>query len=91
MLGFLGDFFTGWWRVPKHFNQKGSVAGWFRRSMGGYVILSELKSTNGVLRARPYVWQVILSLAVIGVTVYFSVADRPQWLNSAPADVEATP
>ena len=77
--------------MPKHFNQQGSVTGWFRRSMGGYVILSELKSTNGVLRARPYVWQVVLSLLVIGATLYFSVADPPQWLNSAPAGVEATP
>jgi Zn-dependent protease with chaperone function len=91
MLGFLGDLYAGWRRVPKHFNQKGSVTGWFRRSMGGYVILSELKSSNGVLRAHPYVWQIILSLLVIGATIYFSVANPPQWLNSEPAGVEATP
>jgi hypothetical protein len=53
MLGFLGDLFAGWKRVPKHLDQQGSVTGWFRRSMGGYVILKELTSTAGVLRARP--------------------------------------
>jgi Zn-dependent protease with chaperone function len=91
MLGFLGDLYAGWRRVPKHFNQEGSVTGWFRRSMGGYVILSELTSTAGRLRAHPYVWQVILSLVVIGGTLAISVADRPLWQPSAPGGVEATP
>ena len=91
MLGFLGDLYAGWRRVPKHFNQQGTVTGWFRRSMGGYVILSELTSTAGRLRAHPYVWQVILSLLVIGLTLYLGVADAPLWPFSAPGGVEATP
>ena len=70
MLGFLGDLFTGWRRVPKHLNQQGTVTGWFRRSMGGYVILKELTSTAGVLRARPYFWQALLSVLVIVATAY---------------------
>ena len=37
------------------------MTGWFRRSMGGYVILKELTSTGGVLRAHPYFWQALLS------------------------------
>ncbi|MGH6832459.1 MAG: M48 family metalloprotease, partial [Methyloceanibacter sp.] len=53
MLGLIGDLFAGWKRVPKHLDEPGAATGWFRRSMGGYVILSELKSTKGVLRARP--------------------------------------
>lgn len=70
MLGFLGDLFAGWKRVPKHLNQQGTVTGWFRRSMGGYVILKELTSTAGVLRARPYFWQALLSVLVIVATAY---------------------
>jgi hypothetical protein len=90
MLGFLGDLYAGWRRVPKHFAQQGSVTGWFRRSMGGYVILSD-SPPAGRLRAHPYVWQVILSLLVIGATLYLGVADAPLWPLSAPGGVEATP
>ncbi len=63
MLGFIGDLFAGWKRVPKHLGQQGQVQGWFRRGMGGYVIMKELTSTAGVLRARPYFWQAALSVA----------------------------
>lgn len=73
MLGFLGDLFAGWKRVPKHLDQQGSVTGWFRRSMGGYVILKELTSTAGVLRARPYFWQALLSVLVIVGTAYVAL------------------
>jgi Zn-dependent protease with chaperone function len=65
MLGFIGDLFAGWKRVPKHFDQPGSVTGWFKRSMGGYLVLKELSSTGGTLRARPLFWQVFLCLLVI--------------------------
>jgi hypothetical protein len=65
MLGLIGNLFAGWTRVPKHFDQPGAVTGWFRRGMGGYVILRELNSTAGHLRARPLFWQILLCLIVI--------------------------
>jgi hypothetical protein len=65
MLGLIGNLFAGWKRVPKHFDQPGEATGWFRRSMGGYLILRELKTTAGELRAKPFFWQVLLSLIVI--------------------------
>jgi len=65
MLGLLGNLFAGWRRVPKHLNEPGEAAGWFRRSMGGYLVLRELKTTAGSLRAKPFFWQVVLYLAVI--------------------------
>jgi Zn-dependent protease with chaperone function len=70
MLGFIGDLFAGWKRVPKHIGEPGNVSGWFRRSMGGYIILSELNSTKGQLRARPYFWQMLLSIVVILANLY---------------------
>jgi hypothetical protein len=33
--------------------------------MGGYLILRELKTGAGALRARPFFWQALLSLIVI--------------------------
>jgi Zn-dependent protease with chaperone function len=74
MLGFIGDLFAGWKRVPKHLNQQGQVQGWFRRGMGGYVVMKELTSTAGVLRARPYFWQAAVSIAVILLTAFFAIA-----------------
>jgi hypothetical protein len=68
MLGFIGDLFAGWKRVPKHLGRDGQVQGWFRRGMGGYLVMKELTSTAGVLRARPYFWQAALSVAVIAFT-----------------------
>jgi hypothetical protein len=65
MLGLIGDLFAGWKRVPKHLDQQGEATGWFRRSMGGYLILRELKTTAGSLRAKPFFWQVVLCLIVI--------------------------
>ena len=64
MLGVIGDLFAGWKRVPKQLDQPGSATGWFRRGMGGYLVLSELKTTAGALKARPFFWQVLLSLIV---------------------------
>lgn len=66
MLGFLGDLFAGWKRVPKHLDQPGSATGWFQRSMGGLIVLKELTSTAGHLRARPLFWQVLVCLLIIG-------------------------
>ena len=42
--------------------------------MGGYLVLVELKTTAGVLRARPQFWQVFLSLVVILGNIFFLVA-----------------
>ncbi len=67
MLGLIGNLFAGWKRVPKHLDQAGAATGWFRRSMGGYLVLRELNTTAGALRAKPFFWQVALSLAVIVV------------------------
>ncbi|MFN3625914.1 MAG: M48 family metalloprotease [Hyphomicrobium sp.] len=74
MLGFIGDLFAGWKRVPKHLQQDGQLTGWFRRSMGGYVIIKELSSSAGVLRARPYFWQAAVSVAVVLITAYVAIA-----------------
>ena len=65
MLGLIGDLFAGWKRVPKHLDQQSEATGWFRRAMGGYLILRELKTTAGSLRAKPFFWQVVLCLIVI--------------------------
>jgi len=65
MLGLLGNLFAGWKRVPKHLDQEGEATGWFRRFMGGYLVLKELKTTAGSLRAKPFFWQVVLCLIVI--------------------------
>lgn len=73
MLGFIGDLFAGWKRVPKHLGQEGQLTGWFRRSMGGYVITQEMRSTAGVLRARPYFWQALIASLVIAITAYVAV------------------
>lgn len=70
MLGFLGNLFAGWKRVPKHLNEPGEATGWFRRSMGGYLVLRELKTTAGSLRAKPFFWQVVLCLIVIVGTMF---------------------
>jgi len=78
MLGILGDLYTGWRRIPKQLGQAGSVTGWFRRSMGGSIILSEMTSSGGQLRARPYFWQMLLCMIVIGATLGFAVAAGPR-------------
>ncbi len=74
MLGFIGDLFAGWKRVPKHIGQDGQLTGWFRRGMGGYLIMRELSSAAGVLRARPYFWQALLSVVLIAVNIVVLLA-----------------
>jgi Zn-dependent protease with chaperone function len=79
MAGPLGDIFAGLARVKKHIGQKGELTGWFRRGMGGYVILSRLATGAGTLTARPYFWDVVFSLIVIA-------ASGALWLY-APAEL----
>ena len=84
MLGFIGNLFAGWKRVPKHIGQEGQLQGWFRRGMGGYVIMREMSSTAGTLRARPYFWQAFLSVAVIAATAFFYFAGTQYSLDANP-------
>ncbi len=76
LWGPAGDVFAGWRRIKKHIGQRGEVTGWFRRSMGSYVIMSDLTTTAGRLKAYPYLVGVIvplvvyLVLAVIGVVSF---------------------
>ena len=67
LLGGLGDLWTGWRRVKPHIGQKGEVTGWFRRSMGGYVIMSDLRTSAGHLKAYPYLAGIIVPLLILGV------------------------
>ncbi|HRN87976.1 MAG TPA: zinc metalloprotease HtpX [Hyphomicrobium sp.] len=67
LLGPLGDMWAGWRRVARHIGQKGEVVGWFRRGMGGHVILSELNTTAGRLKAYPYLAGVSTLLIVFAV------------------------
>ena len=75
LLGPLGDFWTGWRRIKPHINQKGSVTGWFRRGMGGFVIMKELDTTAGRVRAYPYfagVGTAVFFLAIVGLIAFFA-------------------
>jgi Zn-dependent protease with chaperone function len=87
MLGFIGDLFAGWKRVPKHFDQPGNVTGWFKRGMSGYLVLKELNSTGGTLRARPLFWQVFLCLIVIAGSVFLALSNEPDCLVSGCHDL----
>jgi heat shock protein HtpX len=87
MLGFIGDLFAGWKRVPKHFDQPGNVIGWFKRNMAGYLVLKELNSTGGTLRARPLFWQVFLCLIVIVGTVFIVLTREPDCLVAGCHDL----
>lgn len=69
LLGPLGDMWAGWRRVARHIGQKGEVVGWFRRGMGGHVILSELNTTAGRLKAYPYLAGVSTMLIVFAVVL----------------------
>jgi len=80
MLGFIGDIFAGLKRVPKHFDQRGSVTGWFMRGMGGYLVLKELSSTGGTLRARPLFWQIFVCLIVIAGSLFLALSNQPDCL-----------
>lgn len=74
MLGPIGNLYAGWARVGKHIGATGELTGWFRRSIGGYVIMRELSTTKGTLTARPYFWDVVMSSIVIAGTVWLIVA-----------------
>jgi hypothetical protein len=67
LLGPLGDLWAGWRRVKPHIGQKGTVTGWFRRGMGGYVIMRELKTPVGRLKAYPYLSGIIVPLLIFAV------------------------
>ncbi len=90
MLGVIGDLFAGWARVPKHLGKPGNVTGWFRRGMGGYVVLKELDSTSGRLRAHPLFWQIVLCLLVIAGTGYIMATGTrlPSAVTDVPGAVE---
>ncbi|MDH4982681.1 zinc metalloprotease HtpX [Hyphomicrobium sp. D-2] len=90
MLGFIGNLFAGWKRVPKHIGQDGQLQGWFRRGMGGYVIMREMSSTAGTLRARPYFWQAFLSVAVIVATLFFYFASTQYTLDPEALRIDRT-
>jgi hypothetical protein len=87
MLGFIGDLYAGWKRVPKLFDQPGQVTGWFKRGMGGYLVLKELSSTGGTLRARPLFWQVFLCLIVIAGSVFVVLTSEPDCLVAGCHDL----
>ncbi|MDQ8699503.1 zinc metalloprotease HtpX [Hyphomicrobium sp. LHD-15] len=75
LLGPLGDLWTGWRRIKPHINQKGSVTGWFRRGMGGFVIMKELDTTAGRVRAYPYfagIGTAVFVLLLVGVIALFT-------------------
>jgi Zn-dependent protease with chaperone function len=74
LWGAIGDVWTGWRRVKPHIGAKGEVTGWFRRGMGGYIIMSELKTTAGRLKAYPYLAGVIVPLVVYTVLALIGVA-----------------
>lgn len=65
-LGPVGDLWAGWRRIKPHIGQKGHVTGWFRRGMGGVVIMKELETTAGRIRAYPY-------FAGLGTAAFFLV------------------
>lgn len=73
LLGGLGDLWTGWRRVKPHIGQKGEVQGWFRRSMGGYVIMSDLRTSAGHLKAYPYLAGIIVPLLILGVIALIAI------------------
>lgn len=66
LFGPLGDMWTGWRRVAQHIGQKGEVTGWFRRGMGGHVIMSDLSTTAGRLKAYPQYAGVVVPLIIFG-------------------------
>ena len=70
MLGPIGDLFAGLARVKKHIGQQGRLIGWFRRSTGGYVILSRLATGKGTLSARPTFWEAAVMLLIIAGTIW---------------------
>ena len=74
LWGPIGDMWTGWRRIKPHIGANGEVTGWFRRGMGGYIIMSELKTTAGRLKAYPYLVGVIVPLMVYTVLALIGIA-----------------
>jgi Zn-dependent protease with chaperone function len=77
LLGPLGDLWTGWRRIKPHINQKGNVTGWFRRGMGGIVIMKELNTTAGRVRAYPYfagLGTAVFVLVLVGIIAALTTA-----------------
>ena len=74
LWGPIGDMWTGWRRIKPHIGANGEVTGWFRRGMGGYIIMSELKTTAGRLKAYPYLVGVIVPLVVYTVLALIGIA-----------------
>ena len=76
LLGPIGDLWTGWRRIAPHIGAKGEATGWFRRSMGGYVILDRLSTAAGTLKAYPYIAGIsgpLVIFAVLGLIALFSM------------------
>jgi hypothetical protein len=67
--------------------------------MGGTIVLKEMNTTGGQLRARPFFWQLLVCTIVIGVTLYFTAVvgptamphPLPQDAAEAPVETEPTP
>ena len=74
LWGPIGDMWTGWRRIKPHIGANGEVTGWFRRGMGGYIIMSELKTSAGRLKAYPYLVGVIVPLVVYTVLALIGIA-----------------
>lgn len=72
LFGPFGDLWTGWQRVKKHIGAKGEVTGWFRRGMGGHVIMNELKTSAGTIKAYPYLAGVIVPLLIFAAIAAFA-------------------
>lgn len=73
LLGGIGDLWAGWRRIKPHIGAKGEVTGWFRRSMGGYVIMSDLKTTAGHLKAYPAFAGILGPLIIVGVIATIAI------------------
>ncbi len=73
VLGSFGDLWAGWRRVKKHIGERGEVSGWFRRGMGGYIIMSELKTGQGTLKAYPYLAGIIVPLIFFAIIATIAV------------------
>lgn len=69
LFGPFGDLWTGWRRIKQHIGAKGEVTGWFRRGMGGHVIMNELKTSAGTIKAYPYLAGVVVPLLIFAVIV----------------------
>lgn len=66
MLGPLGDLWTGWRRIKAHVGQKGEAEGWFRRGIGGHIVMSRLETGAGTITAKPYLAGIMGTLITVG-------------------------